>query len=544
MSETFLPRVDKCCRPPSGTLAMEGLVRVSAAAVKIGLLVLVGVSCWAFGAHAIRAETLLKPSPWINRARSDSWEPAGLAVPRARHDPALGDRKGPDKAKRAALGPPGDPVGIAPSKANSPDNGGSLSSLMRRSGQSYIGRRQEMNTPAGNLPEQAGAIVAADTGGQAAWTSQHSAAMRSGPVPTLPPSREWGAKNADLYVEMVPQDGAPVRDGPDPTLRSLQESIATNADLCAGMAPQDNTVVPSGPVPTLPPSREWGTRNVDLHVGIAPQNSTPVRAGPDPTLRSLQKSIATNADPYVGMTLQDSAPVRDGSAPTLQSLQEPAIARADLYAGMAPQEDTPMRGGPAPTLPPLQESEGVVQPDMERADGRNPFQEETAVPADAAGMERRPIGSVTTSILLSTGDLPENSAQAKFPAMRDIPKDAVFTRAWPGIVYQWEPSYLCHRPLYFEEVNLERYGYMPGGHYCNGIPAALVQPVLSGARFFATIPILPYKGTVEPPYECIYTLGHYRPGSPAPHQIHWMPLSPAAGGVEALYATALVFAIP
>lgn len=211
---------------------------------------------------------------------------------------------------------------------------------------------------------------------------------------------------------------------------------------------------------------------------------------------------------------------------------------------MVLQHIASMRGGPAPTLPPLQESEGIVQPDVERVDGGSPFREETPVPAEVAGMDRRPINSLTTSILLSTGDLPENAARAKFPAMGHTPTDGVFTRAWPGIAYQWEPSYLCHRPLYFEEVNLERYGYMACGHRCNGIPAAVVQPVLSGAHFFATIPVLPFKGTVEPPYECIYTLGHYRPGSPVPHQIHWMPLRPDAGAVEALYVTALVFAIP
>ena len=236
--------------------------------------------------------------------------------------------------------------------------------------------------------------------------------------------------------------------------------------------------------------------------------------------------------------------MRDGPAPTLPPLQESVAASANLYVGMAPQDSTPMRDGSAPPLPPLQESEGILQPGAERVDGRNPFWEETPVPAEVAAMERRPIGSVTTSILLNTGDLPENNARTEFPQMGEIPDDAVLTREWTGIVYQWEPSYLSHRPLYFEEVNLERYGYMPCGHRFNGIPAALVQPVLSGAHFFATIPALPFKGTVEPPHECIYTLGHYRPGSPVPYQIHWIPLRPTAGAVEALYVTALVFAIP
>jgi len=67
---------------------------------------------------------------------------------------------------------------------------------------------------------------------------------------------------------------------------------------------------------------------------------------------------------------------------------------------------------------------------------------------------------------------------------------------------------------------------------------------LSGAHFFATVPLLPYKMAVDPACECIYTLGHYRPGSPVPHQIHRFPLRPVAGGVEAVAITGLIYAIP
>ena len=66
---------------------------------------------------------------------------------------------------------------------------------------------------------------------------------------------------------------------------------------------------------------------------------------------------------------------------------------------------------------------------------------------------------------------------------------------------------LCHKPLYFEDVQLERYGHMAG---------PWVQPFVSCADFFLRIPILPYEMGLEPPNECIYALGYYRPGSCAP----------------------------
>jgi hypothetical protein len=130
------------------------------------------------------------------------------------------------------------------------------------------------------------------------------------------------------------------------------------------------------------------------------------------------------------------------------------------------------------------------------------------------------------------------------PRKTESVEGAIPRRLWPQILYPWEATSFCHRPLYFEEVNLERYGYLFCDDRCGGVPAAVVQPVLSGARFFATVPLLPYEMALEPPCECIYTLGHYRPGSPVPHQIHRIRLGPLAGGVEAAAIAGLIFAVP
>jgi len=78
-------------------------------------------------------------------------------------------------------------------------------------------------------------------------------------------------------------------------------------------------------------------------------------------------------------------------------------------------------------------------------------------------------------------------------------------------VYTWAAPAMFHHPLYFEQVNLERYGQ--GHHHA-------VQPVLSAAHFFATIPKLPYHVATAPPSEQVYTLGHYRPGDRVPYQWH------------------------
>ena len=107
-------------------------------------------------------------------------------------------------------------------------------------------------------------------------------------------------------------------------------------------------------------------------------------------------------------------------------------------------------------------------------------------------------------------------------------------REFAGTNFTWTASNLCHNPLYFEQPGLERYGHTIGP----------LQPVLSGAQFLATIPALPMLMAIDPPNECEYALGYYRPGSCAPRK--WSPIPYSTRGAIATggVATALVFLIP
>lgn len=108
-------------------------------------------------------------------------------------------------------------------------------------------------------------------------------------------------------------------------------------------------------------------------------------------------------------------------------------------------------------------------------------------------------------------------------------------RCWDQTTYMWKASAMCHKPLYFEEEQLERYGH-------SFSPA--FQPFVSGAHFFVTLPVLPYCMGVEPPCECIYALGHYRPGSCAPYMINPVPLSARGALIEAGAVTGAAAALP
>jgi len=108
-------------------------------------------------------------------------------------------------------------------------------------------------------------------------------------------------------------------------------------------------------------------------------------------------------------------------------------------------------------------------------------------------------------------------------------------RAWAQTVYLWKAAGLCHKPLYFEQVQLERYGHDWG-------PA--LQPLVSGAHFFGTVPILPYKMGLETPQECVYALGYYRPGSCAPYMIEPLGFTWRAAAFQAGAVTGAAAAIP
>ena len=142
--------------------------------------------------------------------------------------------------------------------------------------------------------------------------------------------------------------------------------------------------------------------------------------------------------------------------------------------------------------------------------------------------EMKPINQITNNIKTPEGTLPTFCPLV-------TPEDRFPVRQFAGTQFTWTASNLCHNPLYFEQPDVERYGHSAG---------PVLQPILSGAQFLLTIPYMPSLLAMNPPNECVYPLGHYRPGSCAPYMFHPLPVSVrgliAEGGVIA----GLVFLIP
>ena len=123
----------------------------------------------------------------------------------------------------------------------------------------------------------------------------------------------------------------------------------------------------------------------------------------------------------------------------------------------------------------------------------------------------------------------------KIPPSCRLGTEEYVARAHVPITMTWTASQVCHKPLYFEEIALERYGHTSG---------PIIQPWLSGAHFFANIAIFPYKVGINPLGECQYDLGYYRPGNCAPWLIPPVPLSPRGALFQAGAVTGVSYLIP
>lgn len=129
---------------------------------------------------------------------------------------------------------------------------------------------------------------------------------------------------------------------------------------------------------------------------------------------------------------------------------------------------------------------------------------------------------------LGTGVVPESAADKRG-------QQTAYGRLAAYKCVHWQPSNICHFPLRYEETMLERHGHVRFGCW---------QPLVSGVRFFATIPLLPYLNTLRPAHEPVYALGNYRPGTCAPLLRDSLPYDKHAAVVETMAAASFFWAMP
>lgn len=136
-----------------------------------------------------------------------------------------------------------------------------------------------------------------------------------------------------------------------------------------------------------------------------------------------------------------------------------------------------------------------------------------------------PINEITNDIDPEPGEFPQECPMSEY---------AFQPRSFAMTTLAWKAGAPCHKPLYFEQPGVERYGHewsIAGGPF--------LQPFVSAAHFFVSVPILPYKMGVEPLWECVYPLGFYRPGSCAPYTVGPVPISLRGAVLQGAVVTGL-----
>lgn len=268
----------------------------------------------------------------------------------------------------------------------------------------------------------------------------------------------------------------------------------------------------------FPATNAYDRRNYDPF----DQSAQPATAQP-PSM--VNQSLATHQVPEAG-DIQLSSEVRLlGSDPFdhASPVALPPIAPAAYQAA-------------AQSLPPAPPESLPMPPDGALPRG-------AAVDEPGSNWTPKPLHELSTNTLLPGGVLPRDYWSERTPQHLAFFDPCGESRGWPVNNFNWVASCLCHNPLYFEEVNLERYGYGCGCHgWCC---TTCVQSLSSAAHFFGNVAILPYKMGVDCPCECDYTLGHYRPGSCPPRRWHCCTRCSALGAASAGgVAMGLIFLIP
>jgi hypothetical protein len=215
----------------------------------------------------------------------------------------------------------------------------------------------------------------------------------------------------------------------------------------------------------------------------------------------------------------NQVPRTNPSSPNTRPTTPPSTTPEFREPPMPVRKDPP-RTSPSVTTPPSTSP----QPTATSPRARAKYEEEREKAMETCDAAREHVmADKITSIQLGINNSGEEGLDYPFECVLDN-GDMYAGRHWDDVTYMWKAAANCHKPLYFEQVQLERYGHSWG---------PCVQPLVSGAHFFTRLPVLPYCMGITPPNECIYPLGYYRPGNCAPYMIPAVPFTWRAAAFQA-----------
>jgi hypothetical protein len=319
----------------------------------------------------------------------------------------------------------------------------------------------------------------------------------------------------------APQQVANSDDSAQQSLGALNAGFSCGARSSAAPTRQESAAEPE--VPSAPARSGFALKKWECNSADAPRALVvPASAGSLRQNTGQQAGLQTpsNSSAWQGafraVPVTDSGVVQTAAAAPVETaktamlpLPPPGILRGQQGSNQPQSPNIEV-----PITPPAASS--TITPD-ESADVNPKFAEKCKSPRDL-----KAIGSITADIGVKHDDV---TGAKGLPPECPLGDERIQPRHWRKTLFAWTAADTYHKPIYFDDEQLERYGHTFG-------PVA--QTTLSAVKFFATAPLVPYYMGVTPPNECIYDLGTYRPGSCAPYYIDPFPLS-VRGAINEMY---------
>ncbi len=280
------------------------------------------------------------------------------------------------------------------------------------------------------------------------------------------------------------------------------------------------------PEPPAPPV-ESAPATFDAGASVPLKLAGPEKSAADSTFAEYRRLWRSIRQRPTAETTTDAPRPAEGS-PFRLTGQTPAPEGTDIRRAAGGDGETVKDPDTVPPIPaPFGDGAAVTAPSpgndwlktetslriAARPDSRRPVTDPQKCTPEQIGRltaELKPISGLTADAGVSAGVMPGDASAIYLPG---YPLAPMSVGCMPQSV-EWVPPCFCHQPLYFEDPMLERHGEEAG----------CFQPAVSGGRFFFTVGALPYLMAGESPCECVYPLGHFRPGSCVPLRVDRPPL--------------------
>lgn len=263
-------------------------------------------------------------------------------------------------------------------------------------------------------------------------------------------------------------------------------------------------------------------------------------------------TLATTVDPMGPDSLADLPPFADAAA--VSTLDQPAAPPLPEVARAAARPITQIEPSNSQSEPaievevavepavaqnaPLQEAPVTAPAPLTPPQRMKPTERIAKTPRayQALSQSRLSVAPRSRDPQAAPPKVPDSPARKQMALTPAVKHDIGTGRHWGTLAYLWEAPSYYRSPLYFEEVQLERYG--------NEVP--FVQPVLSAGHFAGTVATLPYQMWIEGngPIACQYDLEQDRPGDCVPYSWQRLPWSTTGALAQTGTVLGLVFVIP